>query len=100
MMLKKEETDVSLLKNTRIFHFGSLSMTDEGIEATTKMAVETAKEAGALLSFDPNLRPPLWKSLDIAKEKIQEEFHTPLIFATMGKDVFYIRTAKCMGKCL
>ena len=70
MMFKKEEVEVSLLEDTQIFHFGSLSMTDEGIEATTKMAVETAKKAGALLSFDPNLRPPLWKSLDIAKEKI------------------------------
>lgn len=70
MMLREEEVDCALLKNTRIFHFGSLSMTNPEIERTTKMAVETAKEAGAIISFDPNLRPPLWDSLDIAKEKI------------------------------
>lgn len=48
------------LQSTRIFHFGSLSMTHEGIESVTKMAVEIANEGDALISFDPNLRPPLW----------------------------------------
>ncbi|MFG6382834.1 MAG: carbohydrate kinase [Lachnospiraceae bacterium] len=70
MMLRKEDVDSSILKSTSIFHFGSLSMTDAEIESATKMAVEIAKEEGALISFDPNLRPPLWKSLEIAKEKI------------------------------
>lgn len=70
MMLREEDVDCSLLENTRIFHFGSLSMTNPEIECTTKMAVEMAKKAGAIISFDPNLRPPLWDSLDTAKEKI------------------------------
>lgn len=70
MMLRKEDIDITLLQDTRIFHFGSLSMTDHEVETATKMAVETAKKAGALISFDPNLRPPLWRSLDTAKEKI------------------------------
>ena len=70
MMLREEDIDCSLLQNTQIFHFGSLSMTTPEIENVTKMAVETAKESGALISFDPNLRPPLWKSLDLAREKI------------------------------
>ena len=70
MMLRKEEIDIALVQNTRIFHFGSLSMTDSGVEEASKMAIETAKKAGVLLSFDPNLRPPLWKSLDMAREKI------------------------------
>lgn len=71
MMLREEDIDCSLLQNTQIFHFGSLSMTTPEIEDVTKMAVKIAKEAGALISFDPNLRPPLWKSLDLAKEKIR-----------------------------
>lgn len=71
MMLRREEVNRELLRNTGIFHFGSLSMTDKDIEDTTRMAVETAKEAGALISFDPNLRPPLWENLDTAKEKIE-----------------------------
>lgn len=70
MMLRKEDIDKSLLENTKIFHFGTLSMTALEVEQATKAAVQTAKEAGALISFDPNLRPPLWKSLDVAKEKI------------------------------
>ncbi len=70
MMLKETDVDVSMLQNTRLFHFGSLSMTAHGAETATKMALETAKSAGALVSFDPNLRPPLWDSLDMAKEKI------------------------------
>lgn len=70
MMLRETEVDCSLLQNTRIFHFGSLSMTAPEIEHTTKFAVETAREAGAWISFDPNLRPPLWGSLDEAKDKI------------------------------
>lgn len=57
MMLTKEEVPEERLKNTNIFHFGTLSMTHEGVRSATKAAVETAKAAGAVLSFDPNLRP-------------------------------------------
>lgn len=70
MMLSEEDLDISLLRVTRLFHFGSLSMTASKIESATKSAVEEAKKAGALISFDPNLRPPLWESLEMAKEKI------------------------------
>ena len=59
-----------LLKKTRIFHFGTLSMTHEGVRQATLRAVQTARDAGAWISFDPNLRPPLWDSLDNAKEAI------------------------------
>ncbi len=69
MMLRQDELDESLLKDTRIFHFGTLSMTHEGVREATKKAVDLAKESGALISFDPNLRPPLWKSLEEAKEQ-------------------------------
>ena len=71
MMLTVDELKLDLVRDTRIFHFGTLSMTHDGIRATTKKAVETAKEAGALISFDPNLREPLWDSLDNAKEQVR-----------------------------
>ena len=71
MMLTVEELNLDLVRDTRIFHFGTLSMTHDGIRAATKKAVETAKEAGALISFDPNLREPLWDSLDNAKEQVR-----------------------------
>ena len=71
MMLTVDELNLDLVRDTRIFHFGTLSMTHDAIRATTKKAVETAKEAGALISFDPNLREPLWDSLDNAKEQVR-----------------------------
>ena len=71
MMLTVDELNLDLVRDTRIFHFGTLSMTHDGIRATTKKAVETAKEAGALISFDPNLREPLWDSIDNAKEQVR-----------------------------
>lgn len=69
MMLREDELDRNTLENAKIFHFGTLSMTDFEIRKTTKKAVGIAKESGAVISFDPNLRPPLWKSLDDAKEQ-------------------------------
>ena len=71
MMLRAEEVNTGLIADSKIFHFGSLSMTDQAVEEATKTAVEAAGKAGALISFDPNLRPPLWESLETAKEKIQ-----------------------------
>lgn len=71
MMLRGDELKEDLLKDTRLFHFGTLSMTHEGVREATKKAVGIAKESGALISFDPNLREPLWDSLDHAKEQIR-----------------------------
>lgn len=70
MMLTEAEISESLMKDSRIFHFGTLSMTHEGVRAATKKAVSIAKEAGALISFDPNLRPPLWKDMEEAREQV------------------------------
>lgn len=69
MMLRETELRTDLLQDTKLFHFGTLSMTDLEVRKATKKAVETAKENGAVISFDPNLRPPLWKSLEDAKEQ-------------------------------
>lgn len=70
MMLTKEEVKEELLKNTKIFHFGTLSSTHKGVREATRYAVQTAKENGALISFDPNLREPLWDSLEDARREI------------------------------
>lgn len=71
MMLKKEEVDEELIRSAKIFHFGTLSSTHEGVREATRYAIDVAKEAGCIVSFDPNLRPPLWKSLDDAKAEIE-----------------------------
>ena len=70
MMLKKDEINTDLIKQARIFHFGTLSMTHEMPREATIFALEEAKKAGAIITFDPNLREPLWNSLDEAKEQI------------------------------
>lgn len=69
MMLCTEDLKEELLKDCKIFHFGTLSMTAEGCREATKKAISIAKEAGAVISFDPNLREPLWDSLENAKEQ-------------------------------
>ena len=61
-MLHKEELDKELLSNCKIFHFGSLSLTDEPSKGATLEAVAIAKKAGAIISYDPNYRASLWKS--------------------------------------
>ncbi len=119
MMLSEDEVDYDLIRQSKVFHFGTLSMTDEPAKTATKKALEAAREAGCLITFDPNLREPLWKSLDDAKEAmeygfgycdmlkisdneiqfisgkedydegiryLQEKYHIPVIFLTMGKD--------------
>lgn len=70
MMLREEELPLDMLRKARIFHFGTLSMTHEGVRNATVRAIRTAKEGGAWISFDPNLRPPLWDSLEDARNAI------------------------------
>lgn len=74
MMLGENEVDEDFVKDTKIFHFGTLSMTHDGVRAATKKAVSAAKDGGCLISFDPNLREPLWSSLDLAKEQMEYGF--------------------------
>lgn len=70
IMLEEQEIQWKLIENCRIFHFGSLSLTDEPVAAATKAAVAFAKSAGKIISFDPNLRPPLWDDMEQAKAAI------------------------------
>lgn len=72
MMLTVQDVEAhqELIRESRLFHFGTLSMTHETVELATKRAVEIAREAGCILSFDPNLRSPLWDDMEKAREKI------------------------------
>ena len=70
MMLTEDELPMDMIRDTRIFHFGTLSMTHEGVRQATRAAVLAAKQAGAIISFDPNLRPPLWDSLNEARAQM------------------------------
>ena len=70
MNLRADEVNEELIANSRIFHFGSLSMTHPGVREATRKALRIAKEQGCIISYDPNLRPPLWNTLEEAKEQI------------------------------
>ena len=70
MMLTEDEVPENLIANSRMFHFGTLSMTHEGVRAATKKAVQIARKSDCIISFDPNLRPPLWKNMDEAREQV------------------------------
>lgn len=65
-----EELDTSIIDESRIFHFGSLSLTDDPVRTTTQKAVFYAREKGKLITYDPNLRPPLWRSMAEAREQL------------------------------
>ncbi len=67
LCLRPEEVDINLIENCRDFHFGTLSLTAEPTRSATRLAVERARELGKWVSFDPNLRPPLWDDLEEAR---------------------------------
>lgn len=70
VMLQESDVNYEIIRNSKIFHFGTLSMTHDGIRNVTKKAVSYAKEQGALISFDPNIRELLWDSLDTLREQM------------------------------
>ncbi len=70
-MLRPEEVDAEMIRNARIFHFGTLSSTREPARSATRFALEAAKESGALISFDPNLREALWDDAADARREIE-----------------------------
>lgn len=69
--LTADEVDGALIDEARVFHFGTLSLTSDPARTATQRAVARAKQAGKLVSFDPNLRKPLWSSKAEAKEQIE-----------------------------
>lgn len=70
MMLEKADVNTNIIKCGHIFHYGTLSLTHKSASEATKYAVDTAKNNGLLISFDPNLRESLWDSLQKARQAI------------------------------
>lgn len=79
--LRAEELKLETIENCDLFHFGSLSLTDEPSRSATHAAIAHAKKLGKLISYDPNYRPLLWKSEALAKEQML----TPIPFANIMK---------------
>ncbi len=70
MNLRAEEVDEELIASSEVFHFGSLSLTHPCVREATRKALQTAKNNDCLITYDPNLRVPLWESMEDAKEQI------------------------------
>ncbi|KAI6672271.1 hypothetical protein NL676_000177 [Syzygium grande] len=70
MLLRESELDISLIEKAAIFHYGSISLIEEPCRSTHIAAMEIAKRSGSLLSYDPNLRLPLWPSAEFARTEI------------------------------
>lgn len=68
--IRFEEIDLSVIDQAKAFHFGTLSLTDEPAKTATQKVIAYAKEKGKLITFDPNLRKPLWHSLEDAKAQM------------------------------
>ena len=104
--LTSEEINLDVVRNTKIFHCGSLSLTDEPARSATFFAVKEAKAAGAVISYDPNYRPLLWKSEEEAVEhmrsmipyadimKISDE-ETALLILSMVSRLLPVITIAC-----
>ncbi|KAJ6370469.1 hypothetical protein OIU76_028699 [Salix suchowensis] len=70
MLLRPEELNLELIRSAKVFHYGSISLIVEPCRSAHLQAMKVAKDAGALLSYDPNLRLPLWPSEEEAREQI------------------------------
>ena len=88
--LRPEEVDTALLDDCKVFHFGTLSLTGEPARTATRDAVAYAKAHEKLISFDPNLRKPLWDSEDAAKEQIEWGLHQADIVKISDEEIEFL----------
>ncbi|XP_071735237.1 probable fructokinase-6, chloroplastic [Rutidosis leptorrhynchoides] len=97
MLLEESELDLDLIKKAKIFHYGSISLITEPCKSAHIAATKVAKDAGVLLSYDPNLRLPLWPSAESAREGILSIWDTAdiikiseeeIVFLTNGEDPY------------
>lgn len=88
--LRWEEVDTSLIDEARVFHFGTLSLTDEPVRTATQKCVAYAKEKGKLITCDPNLREPLWPSEEAAREQILWSLHQADVVKISDNEVEFL----------
>ena len=90
MMISVEDLDYSIVTNSKIFHFGSVSMTHEPSRTATLHAVTAAKDNGALISYDPNFRAPLWDDKAFAKEVILKGMELADLVKISGEELLFL----------
>uniref|UniRef100_A0A7I4D5S6 fructokinase n=1 Tax=Physcomitrium patens TaxID=3218 RepID=A0A7I4D5S6_PHYPA len=90
MLMVQAELDMDLIRGARIFHFGSISLISEPSRSTHLAALKLAKESGALLSYDPNLRLPLWPSPEAARDRIMSIWREADIIKVSDEEVKFL----------
>ena len=96
MLLTEEEVDEGILQKTTLFHFGSVSMSREPARTATLKSAEKAKRMGKLISYDPNLRPPLWNDVEEARGVIKQGLQYADILKVSGEELEFLTDAKSL----
>lgn len=97
-LLTKDEVQYGLIREAKVFHFGSLSLTHEPVRAATFEALKYAKENGKIISFDPNYRPLLWESAEVAKTMMVEGLKWADIVKISDEEVKFITGEEDIAK--
>ncbi|KAK7372351.1 hypothetical protein VNO80_05729 [Phaseolus coccineus] len=90
MLLQEDELDLDLIRKAKIFHYGSISLITEPCKSAHIAAAKAAKDAGVVLSYDPNLRLPLWPSEDSAREGILSIWETADIIKVSEEEITFL----------
>ena len=90
MLLSADEVDADFVKSARAFHYGSITLISEPSKSATEAAIRYAQEGGLLISYDPNLRKPLWPSLDQAKEQMLAAMAYPHVVKVSEEELAFL----------
>ncbi len=88
--IRFEELDLGLIDEAKVFHFGTLSLTDEPARSATYQAVAYAKSKGKLITYDPNLRKPLWQDLEECKKQLIWGLHHADVVKISDEEVEFL----------
>ena len=90
MLLRADEIDAAFIKGARAFHYGSITLISEPGKSATEAAIRYASEGGLLISYDPNLRKPLWPSLDQAREQMLAAMAYPHVVKVSEEELGFL----------
>jgi len=98
MMLTADEVPESMIADAALFHFGTLSMTDEPVRSATLRAVELAQKHHLIISFDPNLRPPLWKRDEDARAAFDFGMSHCQVMKISDNEILWYTGSRCIDE--
>ncbi len=96
MLWQAEQVNKAYASSARIFHYGSISLIDEPSQSATLTALDYAKSSGAIISYDPNLRLPLWPSSDAARAGILRGWQHADIIKVSEEELFFLSTEQSL----